>query len=165
MELDHFREFLLIDKDNLDEEVVRQPEFYFEVAKASVELTSKKDFLYEKAKRVEAERTLAIKKMLDDQGVRATEMLVNAHLKNDALYQQARNEFLEAAKEAELASALKSAFFMRGQMLRDLVQLYMSEYYGTNSIKEGGMSYEKRQKEYEELKKKIAEARRSKNAV
>ena len=160
IDFEEFKNSLKINKNDLDSEIVRQPELYFKVAEAYAIAVSVRDASKEAVKQLEAEKGLEIREALDNSGVRATESLVTSHLNCDEEYKQARSKYLENSALVEKLDALKSAYTSRGFMLRDLVQLYVSEYFLNNSASYSAPS-RNIQEDYEALKAKIASARKA----
>ncbi len=130
-DIDALKKYLLIDKSSLDDELAHQSEIFYRIAEAYVEAVAKRDMLKEDMATVDA--------MLDGQ-IRATaaEKITEAQVKSkiqlDPTHQAASNSYFDAKTRADLLGALKEAFGQRSYLIRDLCQLYISNYYGANAV-------------------------------
>ena len=136
-DMDRFRDGLRIDKLNLDDALVEQPELFFHVASQQVMASSRRDQAKEYSKRVDAGLFMRIRQEMIDEGERPTEITVNARVESHKDHTVERDAYLELMKEADLWLALKEAFMQRSYMLKDLASLHITNYYATSSVRGG----------------------------
>lgn len=129
-----YREALIINKHNLDLELTRQPELFFEVAEAYTEAASMRDALYENTKNTDSSVNMEIREDYANKGTKITEAQITALVQTHPDHVQAYEDYLNAKRTAEEFSALKDAFHQRSSMLRDLVQLYATGYFERTSV-------------------------------
>jgi len=130
------REKLKIDKDNLDFEIIAQPELYYEAANACAMAGSVRDRAYENAKQVDAQLYLEVRSEIESAGKKATETMIENFVQNHIAHKEAKGVWAEAKAEADTLAALRDAFQQRGYMLRDLVQLIVTGYYAERPMSE-----------------------------
>jgi hypothetical protein len=119
------RSKLSIDKDDLDEALVEQPDLYYHVADAYVTAVAERD-----ASKLDLEQATA---ELDEQyrkkAVEEEEKLTEAALRNKIIstprIQKLEKDLLYLRAEADRWQALKEAFQQRSFMLRELVAMYV----------------------------------------
>ena len=135
MDYDELRERLPIDGSALDEEVSRQPvlmmaahELY---AQAYRQLSEAKQAVDE----AEAHAYRATRESLESSGEKVTEARIQQTVRMDVRLQDSRRAVRDAQEHVHRCEGLVRAYQQRGSMLRDLVQLYVTEYYSTDSIK------------------------------
>ena len=135
METQDFQERLKIDKHALDEELVAQPQLYFQIGERAAMAESRRDAAKDNLKRAEATLSLAIRKEIEDRtGKKPTEAQVEAAVISHEDYQAARDDYTAAAQAASVAQVLKESFGQRGYMLRDLCQLHIAGYFARTSV-------------------------------
>lgn len=128
-----FRTYLSIDKNALDDEVIRHPSLLYEVSEAYVQAAAIRDELKEHIATIDAGLDATIRNALT--GGKFTEAGVKAEIQTDPKHTKAFKTYLEAKKQADLLLALKDAFQQRSYMLRDLVQLHVTGYFQDTSVK------------------------------
>lgn len=126
------RQYLKIDKLALDEELVNQASLYFKISEAYTEAAAERDLLKETLAYGDAKIEQDIRKELGD---KCTEGKVKSLLTINEKHAEANGHYLDAKIKADRLAALKEAFHQRGYMLRDLAQLFISNYYGADSVK------------------------------
>lgn len=132
--VDSLREHLAIDKHALDIEIQRQPSLFYEISEAYVKAASRRDFLKEEIARVDADLNARHRRKIEKSGARATENSVGAAITADPKHQKAVDAHIAARNEAELLQALKEAFHQRSYMLRDMVALFVANYYEKGAV-------------------------------
>lgn len=130
--IEDLRQYLLIDKTALDDELVKQASLYFKVSEAWTEASAERDLLKETLSYKDAKIEQRIRKELGD---KATEGKVKSLVTIDEEHAEANGQYLDAKVKADRLAALKDAFHQRGYMLRDLAQLFISNYYGADSVR------------------------------
>lgn len=132
--IEQLRALLVIDKHNLDEELIRQPQLYDEAARgaaraASIAAKKKLERNETEAKRATSMRNAATKK-----GQKITEAQVNKDLPKDPEFIKASLAYIAAEEDAGMWAALKDAFAQRSYALKDLVQLYLGGFFQADRV-------------------------------
>lgn len=131
------KEALIIDKDNLDVELVGQPQLLQSAGECSAKATSLKDGAKLTLDTTMAEADTRVREKMEFEDERITEPKVEKAVLIDDKVQAARKAYIKAKQwEAELSS-LKDAFTSRGFVLRDLVQLWTASFYSDSSVNAG----------------------------
>lgn len=135
MELEDYKNLLLIDKYRLDDELERQALHMFEVGELYAEQVSVRDSLKERIDTVDAEIAEKFRKSAAISGDKLTEANLQQKIAMHPQHLEAHEEFLLAKKSAEILGSLKDAFVQRGLALRELASLYTSNYFSNEPIK------------------------------
>ena len=130
----HLHGRLRIDKDALDDELVEQPQLFFEVAEqfalAASELASAKDAVKTiMARAYKSIRAKAEAKMSEGQ--------TNAAVDANKRVRAARKTYHQAIFSEGRWGALKDAYGQRAWILKDLVQLHIRAYFSEDSSTAG----------------------------
>jgi len=136
-----YRLKLRIDKNDLDETVIKHPELLEEVSTAFALAVSKRDQAKTEMERCQAELTLKYRRRANKAGERITNDEIASRVINDQTYVLVHDVFLTATKDVAQWQALKEAFISRGYMIRELCSLYASNYFNSTSVKVGGTQY------------------------
>jgi hypothetical protein len=128
------RECLSIDRNALDDALIRQPQIYQEISEELTLAVSRKDQAAEGIKLAEAQADNAIRNDLMASGGKATEAAISSMVKLSDERQEAVNDHLLAKYEAERLSALKDSFHQRSYMLKELTGLYISGYFSMDAV-------------------------------
>lgn len=131
--IDEFRGYLEIDRTSLDDEVRQHASLLFSVSEAMVEAIAKRDALKDFLTKTEAELDCEVREGFGDD--KYTETQVKSTVLTDPSRIKINAQLLEAKAEADKLIALKDAFHSRGYMIRDLVSLYLSNYYTEDSAR------------------------------
>lgn len=129
------RSRLLIDKTSLDEEVIQQPELFFQAASEAAMAGSLAEEAKEAIKALAADLSLRVRTALEAEGKKSTEALVQSLVEEDRNYKKAKRDFLEYNKQYELLSALKDSYVQRAWMIRHLCELHISGSIATGSVR------------------------------
>jgi len=121
---------LRIDRDALDEECITQPHSYFHASEAHVLALSRRDQLKHGLEVTVAELDKDIRDAMAANGEKMTEALVKAQITREQDYQRAHQNYLNSCLEADKWEALKNAYRGRADMLKSLVGLFQSGYFG-----------------------------------
>lgn len=124
---------LKINKNALDEEVEQQPEIYGEVADAAALAKSQVDALEERLKETEADLDMRIRTEAEQAGERLTENQIRNEV---AGHKERKTLAIKLIKAKELRGrleALERAYRHKSYALRDMVDLYLSQYYSPRS--------------------------------
>lgn len=134
--IEEFKGYLKIDKSALDDEIIQQPQLFFEVSEAYVEAVAVRDSKKEELAQIDAELDAKYRNSLE----KATEGTIKAKIQTDKKHGTAFTAYINAKELADSLLALKEAFQQRGYMLRDLVSLHTANYYETSSARGTGQT-------------------------
>ena len=141
---------LRIDKDELDREVMQQPEIFYNVAKELVMAISLRDASSDKLDLVDAEIDADIR-------ANSTEKLTEAKIKQmiirDEEHIKASEDYLLSKNLVDRWAILKEAFVQRATMLRELASLTIAGFVVTSTVGQG--SFVGREAKYEESRKRL----------
>ncbi len=125
--LEHYRKFLVIDKDDLDRCLMEQPETYYHVSSAFALASAERDAVKLDLEELQAKLGLDLR----DQAIRKDEKMTEGALQQKLTgmpkIQELQRKRLDKAKDAESWQVLKEAFQQRSFMLRELVALYIAQ--------------------------------------
>lgn len=129
--IEHWQQFLAIDKADLDSCLIEQPESYHHISQAFAQAVADRDATKLDLEELQAKlgqdlRTKAIK---NDE--KLTEGSLQQQLTAMPNVQKLQREFLEKRHKADSWQALKEAFQQRSFMLRELVALYIAQRHDT----------------------------------
>lgn len=125
---------LHIDKNSLDEELIQHAELYYNVASEAIHACDHRDQMKLELEQVKAEANLKLREDYNKKKLKFTEGLILAEALTDPLVQEVSQDYLDAKEKADQFNALRDAFSQRSYMLRELVQLYVSQYYAADSV-------------------------------
>lgn len=141
--LSEVREMLIIDKEDLDTELIRQAQFVADVGMIAAGMRSRRELAKERAAQVNARVWEAEEDFLKKKGDgRVTKVMVDARVDQNKDFIAARKEYKELSRLADEWEAMFEAVKARGFMLRDLVQLAVVRYYddGSASVRPAGIA-------------------------
>jgi hypothetical protein len=130
--IEELKQYLTINKHQLDDELIEQASVFYKVSELSTEAAAKRDAEKEYLATIAAEIEQNVRTRLGD---KATEGKVKSLVILEKEHRDATSNYLTTKAEADKLQALKEAFHQRGYMLRDLVQLYISNYFSVNSVR------------------------------
>ncbi len=129
MNIEEFEKLLKINRTDLDGELIRQPEIFYNVAKAHVQSVS----LYDQAKTALKGAAASLDLEIREDGIsnnkKPTEKFIENKILADEDYQIHVYELLKLKEKFDILSALRDAFQQRGYMLRDLCVLYSAGHF------------------------------------
>ncbi len=157
VELGFLERKLLIDKHQLDEELVHQAQTYNEIGSSAALAASQRDEAEDDMERVENELQLDLRREMDEAGTKYTEKSVNAQVAIHARIQKAKKRYREAVLRTKQLEHLRDAFKQRGYALSDLAELFQSGYYVRNSVSVSRNTVDDR--DIDDIKKKMAAGR------
>lgn len=131
--LDALSAALVIDKHNLDEGWVEQPDIFWRVADALAQANYERDTY--KGVRDSIIATVDVELRADAQaaGTKITETSLAKEVELDERVRDARVKYQGLCFAAERWQGLKEAFQQRSYALKDLSNLHIANYYQTNS--------------------------------
>jgi hypothetical protein len=146
-------ELLKINRDDLSEEVSKQPELFYEVARNMVMAISLRDEASDILDKVDAESDALIRLKAERGGEKVTEAKIKQAVILDPEHVKASNNYLRAKNEVDRWSILKESFMQRANMLRELAGLTIAGYMvSTVTSKDSSVVSEAR---YQESKKRL----------
>lgn len=129
IDVDEFRQYLIIDKFALDDALKEQPSLLFQVSEAFESALARRDALKDQVSTVEAEVDVDIRESAAKTKEKVTEPQIKHLIATDHGREQAYKAYAEARALAGRLGALKEAFKERGYMLREMCSLYVSNYF------------------------------------
>ena len=130
-----FEKALVIDRNNLDQELIRHADIFYRVAEAYMTAIDKRDTAKDNLGKVDAEIGLKLRKRAETKAEKMTEIKLQSMLQVDTTHTKAVDRYLRAKAEADKFGVLKESFQQKSYMLRSMVDLYTANYY---SIESGG---------------------------
>jgi hypothetical protein len=124
---------LQIDENDLDGALLKHPDIFYRVSKALVLQISRRDALKQNCDEVESRVELQIRQDAAEQQQRMREGEVESLKSTNAEVQRVRGELLNAKRTVGLLEALKEAFTQRSYVLKELVALWIANYYSESS--------------------------------
>lgn len=124
------KEMILIDKNSLDEELVRQASTFDDIADKVAELRSLRDEKKEELGKVKAERFMFYK----DSEEKVTDKKADASVLTDESYKKIEIEHRDLCLEFEEWQNKKESFLQRASMLKELCGLFISGYWQRSSV-------------------------------
>lgn len=125
------KEMILIDKNSLDEELVKQASTFDDIADKVAELRSLRDEKKEELGRVKAERFTFYK----DSAEKVTDKSAEASVLTDKSYKEIEIEYRDLCLEFEEWQNKKESFLQRASMLKELCGLFISGYWQQSSVR------------------------------
>lgn len=129
---------LRIDEHALDDALVQHPDLFYRVSKQLALLTSQRDAKKQELAEQEAKADGDIRETASKHKDKVTETEVKNMIRLDADVSRVLHELLDLNRQVGSWTALKEAFQARSYVLKDLVNLYIANYYGSNQ--DGGSS-------------------------
>lgn len=140
-ELEQYRSYLRIDRDDLDTSLMEQPEMFHHVANACVEAGARRDEAKLELEELLAEldQSVRARALKDDE--KLTETALQNRLREMPRVQEAQRRYLETRKEADRWLALKESYQQRSFMLRELVHKLVAERHDLSTEAGAGQSH------------------------
>ena len=129
--LNEYREYLKIDRTDLESALLQQADLWFRVAEEHAKAVSIRDQAYENIKQTDAKLNKEIRSEYEAEGVRVTESAINAAVLTHPEHVEAVETYLEAKQRADKLAALKDSFQQRSYMLRELTQMFLHGHFVT----------------------------------
>ena len=128
-ELDEFREWLAIDKNDLDNELVQRAQLFDKVQEAYARAVSVRDDAKTSMDEAYSKVCDEIRRTGAPKGERVTDSAVKEQAAIHPTYLQAQILFFDAKKHADLLAAKVESFRDRSRAMKELVDLYASQYW------------------------------------
>ena len=128
--LNELKNHLIINAQNLDDELIKQPSLFYMIGESYVEAIAIRDTKDEELSAIDAELDAQIRLSNDS---KLTEPKIKNMVKLHPKHQEAFVAYNEAKLMSDRLGAMKEAFHQRGSMLKELAQLAISNLYETAS--------------------------------
>lgn len=125
--LQEYRQYLSIDRTDLDACLMEQPETYEHVAQEVVRANASRDQLKLELEELQAQLDQDLRAEAAKSDERITEAALQNKLRSLPKIQAAQRAYLAARETAEQWAALKEAFQQRSYMLKELVALFIAQ--------------------------------------
>jgi hypothetical protein len=159
--LERLEPYLQIDENALDEALIRQPDYYYQISKALALQISRRDAAKQLVEEAEANADIEIRRRGAKEDKKFTEGDIKSQKVLNIDVQNAERELLELNRSVGLLTALKESFQQRGYALNKLVDLYVSGYFGDATPKQTKSSqYEYKEERGREARVAMNKARR-----
>lgn len=121
---------LAINKEMLDEEAICQPQNYFHACEGYAFAVSRRDKRKHELEIEIATLDRDVRDAAEAEGVKITEPQVKHQISREPDYDRRHRAWLSACLEADRWQALQNAYRQRADMLRGLIQLHQTGYFG-----------------------------------
>lgn len=125
--LEQFEPALMIDPDALDDGILQQADLLYRVSQNLTLQISRRDAAKQQLAEVEAMADIRIRRAAE--GSKTTEKEVKSHCEVDPKVIEATRTLLQLAHSVRQWDDLKEAIISRGYALKELVNLYVNNYY------------------------------------
>jgi hypothetical protein len=127
---DSYREQVKIDREALDDAVSNHAFLFMEVSERYTMAVSQRDKLKDEVKQEEARLFIEVR----DSTEKMTNPEADARVRLDPTFMRLNSRYIDACQKVEKWGVLREAFAQRGYMLRELGNLFASQYWAKNSI-------------------------------
>lgn len=136
--IDSLEGALSINENELDEACAAQPECFYRVAKEYAVAVSKRDLAKQCLAEISAEVDTQLRHEAEKTKERITEEQIKSRKALDDDVVEAQRILLELNTKVGEWSALKEAFEQRSYALKDMVSLWLGNYYGDRPTQQAG---------------------------
>lgn len=123
-------ENIKIDQDDMDGEIISQPNDFYHASTGYAMAVSLRDKAKNDLEIAEAELYKMFRDEVSARGDRATEKLLEAMINSNEVRQEQFDKYLEAKLLADKWLALRDSFTQKGYALRELAELHKVNYFG-----------------------------------
>jgi len=127
--LEEYDGVLAIDKNDLDEELIRQSEIFNRISQDEIDAIDKRDQTKDTLGIVEADLDLKIREDFEKREKKSTETIILSKVTVHRKRIEAREHYRKACKRVNQLTALKDSFQQRSYMLNKLVDLFIAGYF------------------------------------
>jgi hypothetical protein len=127
--LEEAREFLVTDKNKLDEACENQAMLFSDIADRYAKVKGQRDFLKEERDAVYSTVYFEIKDKAEVDKVKITEACIKNAATINTNYRDACKKYIEYCQLEEEWRGKKDSMMQRVSMVKELCQLYISQYY------------------------------------
>lgn len=156
--IDEMQEWLKIDRDQLDEELIRQPEMFFRVSRELADAINDRDTIKDALNRIEAKLSDQIREEKRTAEEKFTVGEIADAVKRHEKYRSKQEAYRIASQKVDLIAALKEAFAQRSYVLKELASLWVSNYFQETSAR-GGDAKKVEEAKYRERRKTLSNKR------
>lgn len=132
MSIEALEQGLQIDEHALDDALIHHPDMFYRVSKHLALVTSQRDAKKQELTEEEAKADGDIRETSLRHKDKTTDTAVKQLVKIDKDVVRVARELLDLNRQVGMWTALKEAFQARSYVLKDLVNLYIANYYGSN---------------------------------
>lgn len=129
---------IMIDKHSLDECVMQQPELFHKVAERLALDISLRDEIKDRLSVIQAEADAQIRRDAEIAEMKVSETQIKMEITKHPDVVEVRNLLASLNKSVGLLQALKESYGQRSYMLKELVSLYLAQYYGDETATASG---------------------------
>lgn len=130
--LEDLEQGLRIDENGLDAALVQQPDLFYRVSKQLAFLSSRRDAKKQELAEEEAKADAETRTVAERRKEKVTEAEIKSAVRLDPNVMRASKELITLGGQVGALTALKEAFQQRSYVLKDLVNLFVANYYGSN---------------------------------
>jgi hypothetical protein len=142
-EFDRYESMLRIDKHALDDELIEQPQYYSDVSQRLATCISYRDEAKDHLEGIRAMCDQRVRSSFADDAKKPPEAAIASMVVQQPEYQQAKDGLAAWHDRYNRWMGLKEAITQRGYALKDLVALFVADYFARNSA---GKSVESRER-------------------
>ena len=150
---------LWINRDALDDDLVRQPQLFYQASEEHARLVSERDAAKTHLEEVDAKLSREIREQFESDGRKITEAVVAAEISLRSEHRAATAELNDLRLETDRAVAMKEAFSQRAYALKDLAGLFSAGYWQSASAR-GPETREAQERAIQENRKSVSQVRR-----
>lgn len=133
-EIGYYKDLLLIDKDNLDTELIQQSSIFYQISDSLTESIADRDAKKDKLLNADSQVSTRFRLISEGETKKWTEGKILENVQLSSEHKVANALYLQAKETVGKWSALQEAFLQRSSMLKYLVNLYTSDYFTRESI-------------------------------
>lgn len=149
-------ERLNIDKHDLDNELIENPQLIQDVCDECAESIAVRDAKKEALETVDAELDAEVRDLLSKSASKATEASIKGMIQTHQRHKKAFEDYNNAKLQAAKAAGLEKAVEARGKALESLSKLYASGYFAINHTKRSVDEIK-----YSQNRQRLADARKA----
>lgn len=156
-----YKEDLKIDEHNLDEECLKQPVLFEMYSQKLTPLYKLRDSIKLETEQFSAKLDGVVRESASAEGKKLTEAMVQNEIARNSQYMDLQQKYLKVCAEIKENEVIRDAFQQRRDMLKLLVELYISGYWST--IEPKILKQNRTETIKEKLKEKMLEDRKIEN--
>lgn len=131
--LDELKAQIIINKHELDEELIHQPHLFMKVAEQYAIAVSYRDEARQKVKTIEASLDRYYRQEALRENEKLTEKSLESRISIDLDFRKANEDYLAWKGIADTWQAIYDSYAQRSHALHDLAQLYIAGYFSNSS--------------------------------
>ncbi len=162
-DFDRFESMLRIDKHALDDELIEQPQYYSDVSQKLATCISYRDEAKDHLEGIRAMLDQRVRSEVADDAKKPPETAIASMVVQQPEYQKAKDSLAAWTDRYNRWMGLKEAIIQRGYALKDLVALFVADYFARNSA--GGDGSRLRTADAEQVKADLREVRKERKRL